>query len=142
MKTMNKLISFVKNQKKCFNDVPDVELILQILVIFEEVESFCPEKLIRHGTHALFSEAYQRFGTWDEIINQCVALSNAHQLFESQLMSISEILLEILKIENSQGSLREKAIRTEHPFLHKCAIMVFGSWNQALVVSGIRERSH
>jgi len=127
-------------ERESFIDIPDTELVLQILIIFEEVDSFCPEKLIRHGTHALFSEAYQRFGTWDEIINQCVSLSNAHQLFENQLMSASEILLKILKIENAQGCLREKAIRTEHPFLHKCAVMIFGSWNQALVISGIRER--
>ena len=120
-----------------FVDIPDGELVLQILVIFEDVGSFCPEKLIRHGTHSLFGEAYRRFGTWEEIINQCVTLSNTHHFFENPLMSMSDILLELLKIENVKGGLNETVILTENPLLHQCTIMVFGSWYRALVHTGI-----
>jgi len=132
------VICSAKNQEEHFNDVSDSELILQILVIFEEVGSLCPEKLIRRGTHLLFGEAYRRFGTWDKIINQCIALSNVYHLFENRLMTPSEIMLGILKIENSHGCLDEEAVLNEHPLLHKSAMIIFGSWHQTLVLSGIK----
>jgi len=139
MKSTDIVVYSDKNQEEHFNDVSDSELILQILVIFEEVGSLCPEKLIRRGTHLLFGEAYRRFGTWDKIINQCIVLSNIYHLFENPLMSPSEIMRDILKIENFHGYLDEETIRDEHPLLHKSAMIIFGSWHQALVISGIKE---
>jgi hypothetical protein len=113
------------------------EIFFQILMAVEEVNSFCPECVIHSGTHLLFSEAYRRFYSWDAIVDKCIEFSNSHSFYKFRLMPSSEILLEMLKLENQKVSLDETDIMKNYPELHRMAVMMYGSWHCVLKASGI-----
>jgi hypothetical protein len=115
----------------------DEELLLEILVRVERVGSFCPEDLMCHGHHQLFEEAYRRFETWDEIIEQCIKLSSQFDLIG---MTPKEVILEILRLEHDQQSFHEADVLGTRPDLHSAAVLFYGSWDRALTIVGLQEQ--
>jgi hypothetical protein len=113
----------------------DEELLLEILVRVERVGSFCPEDLMGNGYHQLFEEAYRRFETWDEIIEQCIKLSNQFDLIG---MTPKEVILAILRLEYDQRSFQEADVLDTRHDLHAAAVLFYGSWNRALTVAGLK----
>jgi len=113
----------------------DEELLLEILVRIERVGSFCPEDLMRNGYHQLFEEAYRRFETWDEIIEQCIKLSNQFDLIG---MTPKEVILEILRLEHDQQSFQEADVLDTRPELHAASVLFYGSWDRALTIVGLK----
>jgi len=91
------------------------ELLLEILVRVERVGSFCPEDLMGHGYHQLFEEAYRRFESWDEIIEQSIKLSSQFDLIG---VTPKEVILEILRLEHEQQSFQEEDVISTRPDLH------------------------
>ena len=111
------------------------ELLLEILVLAEKAGSFCPEKLMRKGRNKIFEEAYRRFETWNGIVEQCIVFSNKLNLIGKILKTPKEVILEILRLETNNQSLREPDVQPE---LHTAAVMFYGSWNQALAIVGLK----
>ena len=116
----------------------DEELLLEVLLRIESVGSFCPENLISNGYHQLFEEAYRRFETWDEIIEQCIMLSRRFDLITIP-KTPKEVILEILRLENEQQSLRETDILNVRPALHAAAVLFYGSWDRVLTIVGFKQ---
>jgi len=116
----------------------DEELLLEILVRVERVGSFCPEDLMRNGYHQLFEEAYRRFETWDEIVEQSIMLSRRFDLITIP-KTPKEVILEILRLENEQQSLRETDILDVRPNLHAAAVLFYGSWDRVLTIVGFKQ---
>ena len=112
------------------------ELLLEILVLAEKVSSFCPEKLMRRGCNRIFEEAYRRFETWDEIVEQCIIFSNKQNLIGKVLKTPKEVILGILRMETNNQSLMESDVQPE---LYTAAVMFYGSWNQALAIVGLKK---
>jgi len=112
------------------------ELLLEILVRVERVGSFCPEDLMCNGYHQLFEEAYRRFETWDEIIEQCIKLSSQFDLIG---MTPKEVILEILRLEHDQLSFQEADVLGTRPDLHAAAVLFYGSWNHVLTIVGLQK---
>ena len=115
----------------------DEELLLEVLLRIESVGSFCPENLISNGYHQLFEEAYRRFETWDEIIEQCIMLSRRFDLITIP-KTPKEVILEILRLENEQQSLQESNILDVRPDLHAAAVLFYGSWGRVLTIVGFK----
>ena len=119
------------------------ELLLEILVRVEKVGSFCPEKLMCHGYYRLFEEAYRRFETWDEIVNQCINFSSRFDLIGMIPQTPQEVILEVLRLENDRQSLQEPDVLGVQPDLHAAAILFYGSWNRVLTIVGLkRDKRH
>ena len=114
----------------------DEELLLEILVRVERVGSFCPEDLMRNGYHQLFEEAYRRFETWDEIIEQCIKLSSQFDLIG---MTPKEVILEILRLEHDQQSFQETDVLGSRPDLHAASVLFYGSWDHSLTIVGLKK---
>jgi hypothetical protein len=114
------------------------DLLLEILIRVEKTGSFCPEKLMSNGNHQLFEEAYRRFETWDEIVEQCIKLSNRLELNDTISKTPKEVILEILILESNELPLQEADVRANQPDLHTVAILYYGSWNHALTIAGLK----
>ena len=126
----------VNEKRSRFMRKSNDELLLEILVRAEKVGSFCPEKLMRRGRNRIFEEAYRRFETWDEIIEQCIVFSNKLNLIGKVLKTPKEVILDILRMETNNQSFLEPDVQPE---LYTAAVLFYGSWNQALAIVGIKK---
>lgn len=126
------------NKRSRFVKKTNEDLLLEILVRVEQVGSFCPEKLMGDGYYRLFEEAYRRFETWDEIVRQCIHFSSQLDLVNTIPKTPQEVILEILKLENNQQSLREADVIGIQPDLHAAAVLFYGSWNCVLTIVGLK----
>ena len=113
------------------------ELLLEILVRVERVGSFCPEDLMCHGYHQLFEEAYRRFESWDEIIEQSIKLSSQFDLIG---MTPKEVILDILRLEHERQSFQEEDVLSICPNLHAAAVLFYGSWDHVLTIVGLNKQ--
>ena len=132
--------TFASNSKRSrLMNKTNEDLLLEILVRVEMVGSFCPEKLMRNGYYRLFEEAYRRFETWDVIVEQCVQLSNQLELIGTVPKTPKDVILEILRLENEQQSLRETDILDVRHDLHAAAVLFYGSWDRVLSIVGFKK---
>lgn len=128
--------TFLSNSKRSrLMNKTDEDLLLEILIRVENVGSFCPEKLMCDRNHQLFEEAFRRFGTWDEIVGQCIKLN----LVSAVTKTPKEVLLEILKLERSRQSFQDADVVSNQPDLHAAAVLFYGSWSHAITITGLKE---
>jgi hypothetical protein len=115
--------------------VDDTAIIKSIIALSQKINSFSPEKLIPCGSVRLWNEAFRRFGHWDEIIDKCVEYKNRRRKI---MLTANDILSEILKLASQGLDFSETTVKTSHKKLYQAALVMYDSWEQALVVAGIR----
>lgn len=116
----------------------DEDILLEILVLAEKAESFCPERLMLRKRISLFEEAYRRFETWDRILDLCIALSNDLELRKEKMKLPKEVILEILQRDSDGKNLHPAVVSVERPDIVSAAEMYYGSWDQTLAIVGLR----